>query len=782
MQNDPIPLEDKRLIVDRAIEANMSEDQLTRFIAHGYLPFPWQMKFHAQCRLSDQKNQAVDIGVGGARGPGKSFAVFAQIALDDCQRFSGLKALFLRQTGKSAQESFEDLISKVVRGKVKYIYNSSRGVLSFPNESRILLGGFETERDIDKYVGIEYDLIGVEELNQLTEDKIERLKGSLRTAKQGWRPRMYTSFNPGGIGHEFVKKTYVIPFREQNQTKTAFFPANYLDNPYLNEEYITYLKSLTGDLGKAWRDGEWDIFAGQFFPEFTTRTHVIRPFEPKPEIKKYGGIDWGYNAPFAFEANFIKKEKTQGGIAFNRLITYKEITGKEKSPEVWGKIIAETVNLDEFEAIYCDPSMFNKKDDGSISLADQMRPSLGDNGYKLKPANNKREAGWALMHNWLSLAPDGLPYWLITENCRKLIDTLPKAVYDEHNIEDIDCFVAGTQIKTIGGYKNIEDINKTDLIYTPIGYRRSYKIGKPIKTKTIKIYLSNKKTLQGTLDHKVYVFGKGLIELSKLQKHDILIGWNNQNINQLFIKVWSIEDIWEEGIINLMGHILQKGTKHSISKFGLIILGLFLKINTYIIRIIILIIMTPAILRLFLQKNMQNFTTMSDIKMGNYQKGLKNGDNLKKERLYCIRTYLKCLKELLQGNYRAIIVEDILRQNIKHKNIVQQNVGLKIDKVKNASFVEKEKRGITRHVHIVAVGNSEDAIVYKLNIKQAHLYYANGILTTNTECEDHQLDAERYIQMYLKWIDANVGQYALKIEEEKHTIKTVQTIAINKFK
>ena len=40
---------------------------------------------------------------------GKSKAAIAQIALDDCQRVEGLKFLFLRKVGKSAQESFEDL-------------------------------------------------------------------------------------------------------------------------------------------------------------------------------------------------------------------------------------------------------------------------------------------------------------------------------------------------------------------------------------------------------------------------------------------------------------------------------------------------------------------------------------------------------------------------------------------------------------------------------------------------------------------------------------------------
>ena len=39
---------------------------------------------------------AIRLGFGGARGPGKSHATFAQVALDDCRRYDGLKALYLR--------------------------------------------------------------------------------------------------------------------------------------------------------------------------------------------------------------------------------------------------------------------------------------------------------------------------------------------------------------------------------------------------------------------------------------------------------------------------------------------------------------------------------------------------------------------------------------------------------------------------------------------------------------------------------------------------------------
>ncbi len=238
-----------------------------------HIPLPWQWEFHAAARQADGDNGPVDIGLGGARGPGKSHSVLAQAGLDDCQRVEGLKGLFLRQTGIAAAESFDDLVDKVIRGRA--IYKKGSSVIKFENGSKIVLGGFKDNKDIDKYIGIEYDFIIVEELNQITKEKYTKLRGSLRTSKPNWRPRMYTSFNPGGIGHKWVKDRYIIPHRNKEEIKTRFIGSTYKSNPYLNKEYIEYLEGLTGDLGRAWREGDWDMFAGQVFHEFRYNVHVM---------------------------------------------------------------------------------------------------------------------------------------------------------------------------------------------------------------------------------------------------------------------------------------------------------------------------------------------------------------------------------------------------------------------------------------------------------------------------------------------------------------------------
>ena len=133
-------------VVKKAAEAGMVKEQIGAFIKADYAPLPWQMKYHAQARKADSEDGPFWIGLGGARGPGKSHTTMAQIGIDDCQRAPGLKALFLRKTKMSASESLDDLVRRVFHG-IKYDYTPSQGKVTFPNGSRILIGGYQNEAD-----------------------------------------------------------------------------------------------------------------------------------------------------------------------------------------------------------------------------------------------------------------------------------------------------------------------------------------------------------------------------------------------------------------------------------------------------------------------------------------------------------------------------------------------------------------------------------------------------------------------------------------------------------
>jgi len=423
--------------IKTALDAGSTDDQIENFLTRAYTPLNWQWAFHVGARQCDLPTGPTELGVGGARGPGKSHCVLAQCALDDCQRIAGLKGLFLRQTGKAARESFEDLIGKVLLGKIPYKYNRTSNVLQFDNGSRIILGGFENENDIDKYIGIEYDFIAIEELNQLTKEKVEKLKGSMRTSKPNWRPRLYTSFNPGGLGHQWVKENFVIPFRDMQEKKTRFFPSTYKDNPYLNPEYIDYLNELIGDLGKAWREGDWDLFAGQYFSEWRANIHTCNPFPIPSEWKKIVSIDYGFSAPAAVYWIAVDPD----GTAF----LYRELYITELTfSDLAKRIISMMPDSEEIRYWVADPSIWAKKGDSELSGAEKMESTYKDlkkRSLLLLKGNNDRTNGWGVVREYLKpFEKEGkvTAKLQVFTTCTKFIDTFPTLIFDKVKVEDLD--------------------------------------------------------------------------------------------------------------------------------------------------------------------------------------------------------------------------------------------------------------------------------------------------------------------------------------------------------
>lgn len=200
--------------------AGCPKDQFLNFLSQGMILQPKQWDMAAAARKCDFRcpscQSAYDagkeikedckdcgptaVGVGGARGGGKSAWMFAQIALDDCKRFPGLKFLLLRKSAKALREQIRDMLRKTCQAN-SYNYREQAGTIEFPNGSFIVIGHFKDESEIDNYLGQEYDGIAIEELTTLTFDKWKNLMSCLRSSKPGWRPRFYGAWNWGGIGH-----------------------------------------------------------------------------------------------------------------------------------------------------------------------------------------------------------------------------------------------------------------------------------------------------------------------------------------------------------------------------------------------------------------------------------------------------------------------------------------------------------------------------------------------------------------------------------------------------
>ena len=168
--------------ITQARVAGCPEDQILNFGRAGILLQERQLVASAAARLCDRPDGPTAVGYGGARGGGKSYWLLAQMGADDCQRVPGLKCLLLRKVGKANMEHFEDLRRRLFGG-LKHDFSAYRGILTFANGSRIIAGHFQNESDIDAYLGLEYDVIGIEEATTLTARKYQDITTCCRSSK-----------------------------------------------------------------------------------------------------------------------------------------------------------------------------------------------------------------------------------------------------------------------------------------------------------------------------------------------------------------------------------------------------------------------------------------------------------------------------------------------------------------------------------------------------------------------------------------------------------------------
>lgn len=414
-------------------------------------------------QLKALQTTAYETLYGGARGGGKTDAGLVWLVKPYLLENPNVRSLVIRKNG----DDLADWIDRATRLYSRYgaIVTGKPAVIRFPSGYKIRTGHLKDDQAYTKYQGQEYQRMVIEELTQIAQEtNYIKLLGSCRSTIKGVDARMFCTTNPGGVGHRWVKERFVDPeapntkFIGHDTDRTRIFiPARIEDNPELQENDPDYVKFLEGlkntdvELYKAWRLGDWDTFAGQFFREFRRDLHVVRPFVPRGDIPRVGGLDWGRTDPFCFLGAVVVKVKYTGkdktnpfddkirGYTFNRVFLFQEAYGTDQLPKHWAEIIDLKCPIGNVTWIACDNQIFNKADtDHSTSIAQQFYDYDPQFYGKMQPASKERVIGWENVHNWLSIAPDGKPYLLIGENCVNLIRTLPMLVHDENKVEDID--------------------------------------------------------------------------------------------------------------------------------------------------------------------------------------------------------------------------------------------------------------------------------------------------------------------------------------------------------
>jgi hypothetical protein len=398
-----------------------------------------QLAASAAARLCDQADGPTAVGYGGARGGGKSHWLLAQMGVDDCQRVPGLKCLLLRKVGKANLEHFEDLRRKLFTN-LGHEFSAFRGILTFRNGSRIIAGHFQNEKDIDAYLGLEYDVIGIEEATTLTARKYQDITTCCRTSKPNWRPRIYSTTNPGGVGHGWYRKRFIEPWQRHAETETRFVAARVTDNRWNNPEYMRVLEGLTGWQRRAWLDGDWDIAAGQFFTTLRREVHIVSDFDETRAREWFCALDYGFTH---YTVVLLGCTDGDGNLFVVDEHAERLWLPQRHAPAIAAMLARHSISgrrleIGDLKRFVAGADVFSRQSDGS-TVASQY----GKLGITLRPANMERVSGWAeILHRFGDPANGVKPRLFIHERCARLVECLPALQHDPNRPEDVlkvDC-------------------------------------------------------------------------------------------------------------------------------------------------------------------------------------------------------------------------------------------------------------------------------------------------------------------------------------------------------
>lgn len=367
------------------------------------------------------------VAYGGARGGGKSWALRKKITLLSLN-YAGIKILLLRRTFPELRENHINTLLVELRGLARY--KDSEKVFTFANGSSIKLGYCDNERDVLQYQGTEYDVICMDEATQFTEYQFETLTACLRGAND-FPKRFYLTCNPGGVGHEWVKRKFITKKYKPTEKpeEYEFIAATVFDNKVLMEKdpgYVDMLNNLSEGLRQAWRDGNWDMLAGQYFSEFDRSVHVIEPFELPNHWRKYRAIDYGLDC---LACVWVAIDELGNFYVYREYAEADKIVS-EGSKEIIGLSSGEVISV-----TYAPPDLMSRTQESGKSKADLFR----ENGLPLVQSSNNREAGWLALKDLLKVyeTDEGKESRIkIFKNCEKIIEYLPALQRDSKHPTD----------------------------------------------------------------------------------------------------------------------------------------------------------------------------------------------------------------------------------------------------------------------------------------------------------------------------------------------------------
>ena len=340
---------------------------------------------------------------------------------------------------------------------------------------------------------------------------------------------MYLTCNPGGVGHNWVKRLFIDrayktnsdnPEENENPDDYNFIFATVEDNEFLLKSSPLYLRNLANmpeDVRRAYRYGDWDAIGGNYFKEFSRKVHVVKPFAIPPNWDRYRCFDYGLDM---FSCFWFAID-TDGRLWFYRHYEHKDLIISEAAKQA----LEHTPMTEKIKATYGPPDMWNRQRETGRNMAEVF----AENRLPLIKADNSRVQGHMLMKEMMAEKDVHDPFVLKQFKAERLpmlmfLDTVNSKVFsdiesiqaDEDNPNDCakqphdltHCVTGDTLIATPDGNIPIKDLNSFGICYAWDGEKIVERMHTPshVTQHNADVYeleLENGEKIKATAEHPV---------------------------------------------------------------------------------------------------------------------------------------------------------------------------------------------------------------------------------------------------------------------------------------
>src|SRR5687767_10105343 len=260
---------------------------------------------------------------GGGNGSGKSDVLLVYGIVHRWHENPRFKQVFMRRTFPELRNEIIPR-SRDIYTKFGATLNRSEMCWTFPRLDQyggtgmgnmgamVFLGHCENEDDVHKYDSMEINLYTPDELTSFTESIYLYIGMTrVRTSDPKLPAIIRAAGMPGGIGHTFVKKRFVDPYKAGGKiiqgkggNKRVYIHSTLDDNKeHIDPTYAASLENLNEAEKKARRWGDWSAYLGQVFDEFRDKKypdepdnaiHCVEPFNIPDWWPKFIIGDWGF--------------------------------------------------------------------------------------------------------------------------------------------------------------------------------------------------------------------------------------------------------------------------------------------------------------------------------------------------------------------------------------------------------------------------------------------------------------------------------------------------------